>query len=210
MIYLVRHGEAEGNRDRRFIGQLDVPLSDLGHRQANLVGERLARLGIERIVSSDLVRATDTAAPLATATGLDIEQSESLREVDNGEWTGLLPTEIEEGWPEMWADYRAGDDVARPAGERWADVAARATAAVEGLLDDPASTAIFTHGGPLLCLAAWASGLTIAGNVFAGPIAPPANAAITTILVGPRLGAYNDTGHLGDALEDDGRIAFFE
>lgn len=210
MLHLVRHGEAEGNRERRFIGQQDVPLSDLGVRQAELVAGRLAGAGVERVVSSDLVRATSTAAPLAAALGVTIEVEPDLREVDNGLWTGLLPTEIEERWPTMWAEYRTGSDVARPEGERWADVARRARRVVAGLLADGTPTVVFTHGGPLLCLAAWASGLEIEGNVFAGPLAPPSNAAITTLLPGPRLAAYNDTGHLGAALGDDARLAFFE
>jgi probable phosphoglycerate mutase len=210
MLHLVRHGEAEGNRERRFIGQQDVVLSELGHRQAALVADRLARSGVVRVVSSDLARARATAQPLAEALGVTIELDAGLREVDNGLWSGLLATEIEAGWPAMWAEYRAGADVARPEGERWADVAARARVVVERLLDDGEPTAVFTHGGPLLCLAAWASGIAVAGNVFTGPIAPAANGAITTILPGPRLAAYNDTGHLGAAMQDDGRLPFLE
>lgn len=210
MIHLVRHGDAEGNRERRFIGQQDVPLSELGRRQARLVAERLAEAGITRVVSSDLARARDTAAPLADLLGVEVELAAGLREVDNGLWTGLLATEIEASWPTMWAEYRNGVDVARPGGERWADVAARSRAVVADLLDAGTRVAVFTHGGPLLCLASWASGLELRGNVFTGPMAPSANASVTTILPGPRLASYNDTGHLGEASEDDGRLPFLE
>ncbi len=210
MILAVRHGEADGNRDRRFIGQLDVPLSELGRRQAELVGDRLAAMGVERIVASDLQRAAGTAAPLARLTGIEVETFAELREVHNGEWAGLLPTEIETGWPELFAAYRSGDDVARPGGERWADVRARVVPVVEDLLAADRVTALFSHGGPLLCLAAWAAGSTHDGNVFSGPISPPTNAGIMTILSGPRLASYNDTGHLGEALEDHGGLDFID
>lgn len=210
MLLVVRHGEADGNRERRFIGQLDVPLSTLGHRQAERIGTRLLAHGVDRIVSSDLDRAARTAAPLARLTGLPVETDPALREVHNGRWAGLLPTEIEAGWPELFAEYRMGVDVARPGGERWADVRARVIPAVRDLLETGDRVAVFTHGGPTLIIAAWASGLGIDGNVFAGPIAPPTNAAVTTILPGPRLGGYNDTGHLGDDLEDDGSMPFLD
>lgn len=202
MLVVVRHGEAVGNTERRFIGQLDTPLSPLGVEQAARAARRLRVLGIERIVSSDLRRARDTAVALAEDTGIDIEIDERVREVANGDWTGLHPDEIEQRWPEMLADYRAGVDVARPNGERWADVRARVVPAAEEYLSDGRRTALFTHGGPVLIMAAWASGIEVRGNVFAGPFAASTNAGITTILPGPRLASYNDTGHLGEAFDD--------
>lgn len=209
-LLLVRHGEAVGNRERRFIGQMDVALSDLGAAQAERVAERLADHGVERIVSSDLRRAMDTAAPLADRLGLAVEATPDLREVDNGEWTGLLPEEIEAGWPDMFAEYRRGVDVARPAGERWQQVYTRVSAVVADLLDTDVTVAVFTHGGPILCAAAWATGTAVGGNVFGGRLAPAANASLSTIITGPRLAAWNETGHLGATHVDDARMRFFE
>lgn len=204
VLTLVRHGEAEGNDEHRFLGQADVPLSPAGREQARRVGERLAALGVEAIVSSDLQRAVDTARPLAELTGLPIRTDARLREIANGEWSNLLATEIEAGWPDLWARYQEGQDVERPGGERWSTVQERVVAA---LLDLGAGqrTVVFSHGGPTLAAALWAAGAPTPGNIFRGPLAPVANASITTVSVNPRrLIALNDVGHLEvDGLQAD-------
>lgn len=199
-IILVRHGEAAGNKEHRFIGQADVPLSELGHQQARRVADRLGARGVERIVSSDLQRAVDTARPLAERLGLEIETDRRLREIANGGWANLLAAEIEATWPDAWARYQQGEDVERPDGERWHDVRARV---VEALLDLGTShhTVVFSHGGPTLAAALWAANLTAPGNIFRGPLAPVANASITTITIDPRrLISLNDVGHLGEGV----------
>ena len=132
---IIRHGEAEGNREHRFIGQSDVPLSELGRQQAAAVCERLATLPVTAIVASDLQRASDTVQPLATSLGIEIAHDKNLREISNGEWNGKLPTEVAALWPEMWERYRGGEDVQRPGGERWGDVQARAVKALEDDLE---------------------------------------------------------------------------
>jgi glucosyl-3-phosphoglycerate phosphatase len=207
-VFLVRHGEAEGNRERRFIGQQDVPLSDLGRRQADLAAHRLASSGATRVVASDLVRASATAQPLADLLGVRVEVDAALREVDNGAWTGLHAEEIEQGWPDLFSAYRAGDDVHRPGGERWEDVRSRVVPVVEDLLGASDPVAVFTHGGPVLCVALWVAGITGVGNIFTGPLVPTSNAAISRVVPGPRLVGYNDVGHLGGALDDDGQPSF--
>ena len=125
-LVVVRHGEAEGNHSHRFIGQSQMKLTEEGHRQAEVLAARLSSLPVTRLVSSDLVRCIATLEPLARVAGLPVETDPGLREIDNGEWTGLLPEEIRQGWPEMWSQYVAGGDVPRPGGERWIDVAGRA------------------------------------------------------------------------------------
>lgn len=196
LVTLVRHGEAEGNRHHRFIGQADVPLSDEGRIQAELVAKRLANAGIEAIVSSDLQRAVDTARPLANLLGIPVDTDPRLREIKNGAWRNLLAEEIEAGWPELWGRYRDGDDVQRPGGERWAAVQERV---IEALLelDEDRTYAVFSHGGPTLAAAVWAAGVDAPGNIFRGPLAPVANASLTSITLRPRrLVALNDIGHL--------------
>lgn len=196
MLVLVRHGRADGNRDHRFIGQSDVPLDAEGRRQAEAVAARLADVGIERVVSSDLRRTIDTATPLARRLGVDVDVEPRLREISNGKWTGLLPEDIQAGWPELWTSYTEGVDVARPDGEQWADVRSRVVPALEELAASGRTTAVFTHGGPIVVAAAWASGVSLPGNVFRGGMAAAANGGITTIVDGPRLLGYNDVGHL--------------
>ena len=195
-VILVRHGEADGNSTHRLIGWADVALTPTGREQARRLADRLASAPIDRIVSSDLRRATETARPLVEATGVGLDTDPRLREIDNGDWTDLAPQEISLKWAEMWRAYTDGEDVHRPNGERWVEVRERVIEAVAGLLAQDGLTVVFTHGGPLLLSAYWASGTTVEGNIFKGPLAPALNASVCTIVDGPRILGYNDVGHL--------------
>jgi len=197
-ILLLRHAEAEGNAERRFIGQQDVALSALGRKQVEALTRRLRLMPVTRIVSSDLERCVDTVRGLAEELGLEIKIDRRWREIANGQWGGLVGDEIAQRWPEAWQRYRRGEDVARPDGERWADVRVRVVAAFEELTDglaDHEVVVVSTHGGPGALLAMWATGLS--GTAFGGPFGPLANASITTLgLPGPRLLGINDVGHM--------------
>lgn len=200
-ILVVRHGEAEGNREHRFIGQIDAPLTDHGRQQVKALTERLVAVGITRVVSSDLRRAAETVAPTAAALNLGVEHDRRWREIANGEWADLVAAEVAEGWPDLWSRYRDGEDVDRPGGECWGDVQARAVEAVKELvagLDSNDTVLVGTHAGPALGILRWAIGLPPVGSVWRGPFGRLHNTSISTIsLPGPRLHTVNDTGHLG-------------
>jgi glucosyl-3-phosphoglycerate phosphatase len=195
-LVLVRHGQAEGNSEHRFIGQTNVPLTARGRRQAEALGLRLRTAQIDRVVSSDLSRAYDTAAPIAAVSGRNVTVERRIREIHNGEWAAKTPDEIAAGWPDLWTRYRGGEDVPRPGGERWADVRTRTVATLEPLLDEDGITVVVSHGGPILIAAHWAAGQVVEGNVFRGPLGAVQNASLTVIDPGPKLTAFNDVGHL--------------
>src|ERR671920_988022 len=88
-VLLVRHGQSQGNAERRFGGHSPTPLSELGRRQAEATANALAAEGVTAIYSSDLLRAIQTAEPLARATGLEIRQTAALRERSVGLMEGL-------------------------------------------------------------------------------------------------------------------------
>lgn len=202
-LVVVRHGQAEGNLCHRFIGHSQMRLTDAGHEQARAVATRLASQSVTRIVASDLMRCVETVVPLAEALGLEVETDSRLREVDNGEWTGLLPEEIAGRWPELWDDYIRGGDVQRPSGERWADVASRVVPVAADLLNGEGVVVVGTHSGPALIMARWASGSEVAGNVFRGHLGALHNGSLTVIGDGPRLISFNDVGHMAP-LPDQG------
>jgi probable phosphoglycerate mutase len=107
MIYLVRHGETEFNRERRLQGHVDSPLTELGLRQAEAVGRRLGELvGRERgwrIVSSPLGRARRTAQIVARHLGADdVEIDPRLIELSWGEWDGKLRSELAAAHPDTF------------------------------------------------------------------------------------------------------------
>lgn len=87
-LYLVRHGESEANAAGVFAGQTDSPLTERGRAQADAVAVALAGLPIDRVVTSDLSRARDTAAAIAAVHDLTAETYPALREIDVGEAAG--------------------------------------------------------------------------------------------------------------------------
>lgn len=205
-VYVIRHGEADGNQDHRFIGQTQMELTEKGRRQAQAVAHRLREEPIRRLMASDLNRAVQTLEPLSRILGIEIETRSDLREIDNGEWSGLLPAEIEASWPDLWSAYTGGADVDRPGGETWRAVATRVIPVVSPLLDDEGVSVVASHGGPSLILALWAAGIGVDGNIFRSRLAALDNCSITVIDPGPRLVAFNDVGHLG--ARPDQRLPF--
>ena len=71
-LLLVRHGETAWNASKRFQGQTDVPLNDVGRQQAVVIADRLATESIDVIYSSDLVRAYGTAQTIAAPHGINV------------------------------------------------------------------------------------------------------------------------------------------
>ena len=88
-LHVVRHGETESSARHAYSGQADIPLTDTGREQARLAAERLSGAGVDGIVSSPLVRASDTARAIAEATGAEVEIDQRLIEVDYGPLEGL-------------------------------------------------------------------------------------------------------------------------
>ncbi len=102
------------------------------------------------IVTSDLERAAQTAAPLGERLGLTVARDPRLREVGLGRWEGLTGDEARACFPDEHASWRAGKDVRRGGGETYAEAGARAAASVAGhLADAPADGTLVavTHGG---------------------------------------------------------------
>jgi broad specificity phosphatase PhoE len=100
-LILVRHGETEWNAQRRYQGHSNVPLSDLGRRQAECVAERLAGQNIDAVYASDLGRALETASIIAKVHGLQVCSEPRLRELKFGVLEGLTFEEAQIQYPEM-------------------------------------------------------------------------------------------------------------
>ncbi|HET6729484.1 MAG TPA: histidine phosphatase family protein [Jiangellaceae bacterium] len=150
-IVLWRHGRTEWNATGRFQGQTDISLDEVGREQADGAARRLASLQPELLVSSDLHRARDTMAALATLTGLEIDLDVRLRETFAGDWQGLTGAEITSRYPEEYKSWRAGDPLLRVGGgETRQEVAERMAAAVRDVatrLSDDGLAVLTTHGG---------------------------------------------------------------
>jgi probable phosphoglycerate mutase len=143
-IYLIRHGETEGNR-LRIVQPPELPLNERGLRQARACAVRLRSAGIARIVASDLSRARMTAQALAAETGTSVELEPLLQERNFGDLRGR---------PYATFDFDPmGLDYSPPGGESWETFhqrAARAWRRVEELAaETEGPLAVVTHG--LVC-----------------------------------------------------------
>jgi broad specificity phosphatase PhoE len=131
VILLARHGETTSNKDRRFQGQVDVPLNDTGREQARALAEAARAEGVAALYSSPLVRASETAAIVGEALGLEPRLDDRLKEVDVGDWAERLKPDIEREDPEGWAAFKAaGEDFRFPGGESLAEQQERVIAAL--------------------------------------------------------------------------------
>ena len=115
-LVLWRHGRTAWNVEGRAQGTTDVPLDDVGRRQARDSAARLASLQPGSIWSSDLSRAADTAAELAVLTGLSIRTDPRLQEINLGERQGLTLDELRERFPEVWRAFVSGEELPRAKG----------------------------------------------------------------------------------------------
>ena len=145
-----RHGRTEWNAAGRFQGRLDPPLDDVGRAQAAHAARHLVAAGLAgrptAVVSSDLVRAADTARALTTLLDVPLHLDARLREHGMGTWEGLTRHEVAERYPEQYADWMAGRPVRGRGGEEQAAVAERVLAALREL--PPVDVAVVvTHGG---------------------------------------------------------------
>lgn len=130
-VLLLRHGTTDWNNDGRFQGHADVPLNAEGLALAERTALVLADQRPGRVISSDLARARQTAAPVAAALGLTVEIDPRLREVDVGSWAGLDMATVGDLVPDFWPALREGRDFRRsPEGETATESGERAAAAL--------------------------------------------------------------------------------
>lgn len=176
-VILLRHGRTTWNAERRFQGQADAPLDDIGRAQAYEVAAIVAALRPSVLISSDLSRALDTAAPIADLTGLPVKADPRLRERSLGHWEGLTRDEVKQRYPDEFADWLAARDVSRRGGESRQQVADRALQ-VFGELATDGLAVLVTHSATAMALTAAVLGLPQDVHV----ITPLANCHWTELL----------------------------
>jgi broad specificity phosphatase PhoE len=198
VVLLIRHGETDWNRDGRWQGQTDVPLSDAGLRQAHAVADRLAGWPITAVYSSDLQRAAATAEVVAGRHGLEPLLLSELREGSAGEFEGLRWLSLAERQPALMESIRQGSQ-APPGGESALELANRAVPALERIVmaHQGETAAVVTHGGTLRALIGHLLGVPLDRRRTLGV---GGNGGLTVVEFydeWPSLRLLNDTCHLG-------------
>jgi probable phosphoglycerate mutase len=135
-ILLVRHGETTWNREGRYQGRTDIPLSETGQAQVQRLGDRLRNVPIAAAIASPLSRAKTTAEAVLAGHTLTLELDPGLLEISHGAWEGKLASEVERDHAEMFGVWRTApgrDALAGPGAETLGDVEARAWPVLEKL-----------------------------------------------------------------------------
>lgn len=206
-LYLVRHGQTEWNLQKRAQGHTDIPLDETGLAQAKRVGQAFLDLPVQRILTSDLKRAFQTADAIAKTTGITPEVTPKLRERGFGEWEGQNFAEIGIRFG-FEADFKGvtRNEITPPGGESYVEVWTRVQSIVEDVRKSKIDTAIVAHGGTCsLLLAMFLGGDVSLSNGFRF-----SNACINELEPRPdgglRLVRYNDISHLA-GLEVNSGVA---
>src|SRR5436305_4009938 len=129
-LILVRHGHVEGISPERFRGRAELPLTELGRREAEATAERIAASWRPSAnYTSPMGRCVETDAAIGKAVGLTASTMPGLNDIDYGEWQGLTRDEARARWPveiDLW--YAHPDWAAIPNGESLQQVLARGVA----------------------------------------------------------------------------------
>lgn len=148
-LCLIRHGQTDWNLEGRYQGQSDVSLNENGFEQARSLIEKLKGKIFSAIYSSDLVRAQQTAEPIANMIGLTVQIEPRLREINQGKWEGVLVKDIRARYAKIWSQRTVDPaNVRPPGGETVGEVAVRVYAALDDIarLFPTESVLIVSHG----------------------------------------------------------------
>ncbi|KVD19407.1 histidine phosphatase family protein [Burkholderia ubonensis] len=210
-ILFIRHGETAWNRIKRIQGHIDIPLADSGLAQAQRLAVRLARetrdgARVDAIYSSDLMRAQQTAQPVADALGLPLVLRAGLRERAYGIFQGHDSTEIEARFPDAYAAWQTRDPGFEPeGGESQRAFYHRVLHALEPIVaaHPGGRIACVAHGGVLDCVYRFANGLDLAAPRNYQLL----NTSINVVdYVDGRANVvqWADVSHLDETSDDDG------
>jgi 2,3-bisphosphoglycerate-dependent phosphoglycerate mutase len=149
-LTFLRHGESVGNLEKRFQGHADFPLTETGRAQAHALAARwqIEHRTFDRVLSSPLARARETAEIICAALDAPLELDPEWMEVDNGLLAGMNDEEADQTMPRplFITPYT---HTGKTGESRW-ELFLRAGRNIQKLLDNPAgNTLVVAHGGIL-------------------------------------------------------------
>ena len=188
-LLLIRHGYSEFNKQKRFCGQFDAPLTEQGREQARVTAEYvLKNYNVDKVYSSDSCRAYDSVKPIADALSLRIEKSEKLRELHVGVWEGMRFADVEKAYPREYLTWIGNEPQSRPVGgESYAELQQRGLREFFRIANESVGKTVIigTHGGLIRALLCRWHNISIEQRK---EIAPVSNASITEVDYDERTG----------------------
>ena len=163
-LYLIRHGETDYNNALRFQGQTDIPLYQKGIEQAEKAADFFRDIPLQAIYTSTLIRAKTTAEIIAGVKGMDVQETDALREMSFGIWENMNSKDIQKKYAKEWKDFFASPArTTIPQGESMLDVQKRAYPTVQEILDryPEGDVAFVAHGGIIRVLMCTMLGLDL-------------------------------------------------
>ncbi|NPB06391.1 MAG: histidine phosphatase family protein [Aquificae bacterium] len=163
-LFIIRHAESEWNPVGRYQGLLDPGLTERGVRQARLLAQALKDEGISVLFTSPLKRTYETARIVGEELGLEPIVDERLREIDHGEWSGLLVEEVKKKYPEQFEAWlKEPHRVVFPGGESLKEVFKRVTDFLNDVRSryEGRTVAAVSHTVPIRCLYCSALGIDL-------------------------------------------------
>ncbi|MBQ1951066.1 MAG: histidine phosphatase family protein [Clostridia bacterium] len=158
-IYFIRHGESEANKNGRYAGWFDAPLTEQGVKQANLTAEFLKKVPFDAFYGSDLSRAYDTGCAVAALHSMPVTSCQALREIHAGVWEGRLIEEVMTCYPVEYALWKEHVGLCTfPDGESVAQLQQRVRNEVESI--------VHRHPGQTVCVATHATPIRVMEAVW--------------------------------------------
>ncbi len=149
-LHLLRHGQVEGFENKRYNGQGDILLTDLGRQQSAALAGRFQQQQLTGVYSSDLSRCRFAAEQIASLQEQQPQYRRELRELHIGEWEGETWQKIQRDDPDLW-QARLDDivNVAPPAGESLLQMAQRVRPVIKQIISahEGEEIVIVAHGG---------------------------------------------------------------
>lgn len=208
-LYLVRHGQSAGNAAGRFGGHSPTPLSELGKKQAEITAKTLAKEKLHAIYSSDLLRAVETARPLAGILDLPVIENAAFRERKVGVLEGKTFEESKVEYPkDYYALVNRSVHHVITGGESYRQLLKRSVNALHEVLrtHQGENVALFSHTGTICFLTLYLVG-AINRNTKTTPWLVTSNCGINRFEIrgrnNVRVHAFNDTRHLQQVTGSD-------
>lgn len=199
-IYVIRHGETEWNKEEVFRGRKDIPLNDNGRRQAEHAGAYFTGRSINRIVSSPLARARQTAEAIGKATDRMVETMEEFTDINFGIWEGLSLKEVGEKYPQELTIWRQSPQTLSVDGaESLVRVKERISEGLRGLYSEETGSTIVIVTHRVICKLIVLHLLEIGNEHFWDMKYDPASVTLLEKGTGRAVLIFsNDTCHLND------------